>query len=110
MLGRVSGWTTCAVDDSSWIVVNTYAHKELIAIENLERQQYASYFPMIRTRVRHARRSRDVLRPLFPDYLFVSVDPEHERWRPILSTLGVRSRLSGSILVDRAHGADSSVF
>ncbi len=46
---------------------------------------------MIRKRVKHARYSRDVLRPLFPNYLFVHVSPALQSWRPMLSTFGVRT-------------------
>jgi transcriptional antiterminator RfaH len=92
MLDRVlkrSGTWSWPPHPPIWIVVNTHARKERSAIENLERQQYTTYCPMIRTRIRHARKTMDVLRPLFPGYLFV--DLKHERWRPILSTYGVRS-------------------
>jgi transcriptional antiterminator RfaH len=75
----------------SWIVVNTQAHRERLAIEHLERQRFITYCPLIRRRVRHARKAQDVLRPLFPGYIFVRIDPKAERWRPILSTVGVRS-------------------
>jgi len=44
----------------------------------------------MRKRVSHARRTQDVLRPLFPSYLFVQLDPDSS-WRPILSTRGVRT-------------------
>lgn len=71
-----------------WVVVNTHPHRENLAIENLVRQQFFVYCPQIRKRVTHARRSQDVLRPLFPSYLFVQIK---ESWRSILSTLGVRS-------------------
>ncbi|EJW09567.1 Transcriptional activator RfaH [Rhodovulum sp. PH10] len=93
MLDRTAGWDAGALPNaaSSWIVVNTHAHKERVAIENLERQFYGTYCPMIRTQVRHARKTSQVLRPLFPGYLFVALDLERDRWRPILSTLGVRS-------------------
>lgn len=74
-----------------WIAVNTHAHREHIALENLVRQQFEAYCPMMRRRVRHARRSRDVLRPLFPGYLFARMNMERQRWRPILSTFGVRT-------------------
>jgi transcriptional antiterminator RfaH len=74
-----------------WIVVNTQTHREHIALENLERQEFLAYCPMIRRRIRHARQSRDVLRPLFPGYLFVQVNQDLQRWRPILSTFGVRT-------------------
>ncbi len=40
--------------------------------------------------VRHARRVRDVAAPLFPGYLFVSLDPGAVRWRSINGTVGVR--------------------
>ena len=33
----------------------------------------------------------NVLRPLFPGYVFVAVDPAQHRWRPILSTIGIRT-------------------
>ena len=42
-------------------------------------------------RIRHARRFKKVLRPLFPGYVFVRVAPDRQRWRPILSTYGVRT-------------------
>lgn len=71
-----------------WVVVNTHPHRESLAIENLMRQQFSVYCPQIRKRVTHARRSQDVLRPLFPSYVFVQI---WESWRSILSTFGVRS-------------------
>jgi transcriptional antiterminator RfaH len=74
-----------------WAVVNAQPHKEHIATENLQRQEFVAYCPLIRRRTRHARRVMDVLRPLFPGYLFVKISPDQERWRPILSTFGVRS-------------------
>jgi len=74
-----------------WVVVNTQPHRERIAIENLVRQEFTAYCPMVRRRVKHARKVQDVLRPLFPSYVFVQVDQERQRWRPILSTMGVRT-------------------
>lgn len=74
-----------------WVAVNTHAHREHIALENLARQELEAYCPMMRRRVRHARRTSDVLRPLFPGYLFVRINTDVQRWRPILSTYGVRA-------------------
>jgi len=76
---------------SAWIVVNTQPHREQVALENLARQAFNTYCPVMRTRVRHARRTQEVLRPLFPGYLFVRVNADLQRWRPILSTYGVRT-------------------
>ncbi|MDX2307196.1 MAG: transcription termination/antitermination NusG family protein [Hyphomicrobium sp.] len=76
---------------SGWIVVNTQPHRERIAVENLELQDFAVYLPLIRRTVRHARREKQVTRPLFPGYIFVARSPEVPVWRPILSTIGVRN-------------------
>lgn len=80
-----------ALDSKDWIVVNTHANQEQLAIENLVRQNYEAYCPMILKRRSHARRVEEVARPLFPGYLFVNIGPACERWRPILSTIGVRT-------------------
>jgi transcriptional antiterminator RfaH len=78
-------------EPSTWAVVNTQPHRERLALSNLERQDFRVYCPMVLKRIRHARRTQDVSRPLFPGYLFVQVDPDLQRWRPILSTFGVRT-------------------
>jgi transcriptional antiterminator RfaH len=77
--------------ERSWVVVNTHPHREQIAIENLDCQNFRTYCPLVRKTVRHARKSQEVLRPLFPGYVFVQVSPGLHRWRPILSTRGVRT-------------------
>ena len=77
--------------DSSWAVVNAHGNQEHVALRNLWRQDFQAYCPIITKRVRHARRICDVTRPLFPGYLFVQIQSHDERWRPILSTYGVRS-------------------
>ena len=75
----------------SWVAASTHPHKEPTAISNLLRQGFEAYCPMVRRRWRHARKVQEVLRPLFPGYVFVAVDPSQHRWRPILSTVGVRT-------------------
>jgi transcriptional antiterminator RfaH len=74
-----------------WIVINTHPHREHLALENLHRQDFEAYCPMIRKRRSHARRVESVLRPLFPGYLFLRASTEQARWRPVLSTYGVRT-------------------
>ena len=74
-----------------WAAVNTQPHREQVAHANLERQGFVAYCPVVRRRRSHARRVDEVLRPLFPGYLFVNVSLEREFWRPILSTHGVRT-------------------
>jgi len=74
-----------------WAVVNTHSHREEIALENLKRQNFIAYCPMIRRPRSNGRRIATVMRPLFPSYLFVSTGTHFGRWKPILSTYGVRS-------------------
>lgn len=79
----------------NWIVVNTHPHQESLALNNLERQGYRIYCPMVAKRVRHARKVQDVVRPMFSSYVFVAHDAQGQLWRPILSTFGVRSVVRG---------------
>lgn len=74
---------------TDWYVAYTHPHAEAKALGHLERQGFEAYLPQYRKRRRHARRTEQVLRPLFPRYLFVSFDLARVRWRPILSTVGV---------------------
>jgi transcriptional antiterminator RfaH len=79
-----------------WFVVSTYPQAERRALDHLEQQGYQAYLPLCTIR----RRDR-VLRtlfhpvevPLFPSYAFVSFDPQHDPWRPIVNTLGVYALL-----------------
>lgn len=76
---------------ASWICINTHPKKEDLALDNLSRQGFEAYCPRFQKRVRHARQTRDVLRPLFPGYVFVAVHRDVTRWRSCQSTYGVRS-------------------
>ena len=75
---------------ATWLVINTRPHQQAYARENLVRQDFHVYCPMISRRIRHARRVQDVPRPLFPGYIFVEQRPQ-QSWRPILGTYGVKT-------------------
>jgi transcriptional antiterminator RfaH len=77
---------------SRWYVVQTQPHAERKAMGHLIRQGFVAYLPRCLERRRHARKIETVAAPLFPRYLFVTVDMETQRWRCIHSTFGV-SRL-----------------
>src|SRR5947209_3993566 len=59
---------------SQWYVAQTHPRAEAKAAEHLDRQGFHVYLPNFRKRRRHARRVETVTAPLFPRYLFVSVD------------------------------------
>lgn len=77
-----------------WFVVQVQPRAEGKARQHLANQGFTPYLPRYRRRVRHARRVESVLRPLFPGYLFVQLDPERTRWRSINGTVGVRRVLT----------------
>ncbi len=83
-----------AGEPSDWIVVNCQPHKESVALDHLGRQAFTCYCPMIRRQVRHARRTYESVRPLFPSYVFVALDFGRQSWRSLLSTRGVRGIVS----------------
>ena len=72
-----------------WYVVQSQPNAELKAVAHLNRQGFVTYLPRYIKRRRHARRVEHVCAPLFPLYLFVSIDLEAQRWRSIFSTVGV---------------------
>lgn len=80
--------------ENVWVAVNTHANREALAEEHLSRQLFHVYCPRLKKRVSHARRTSDVLRPLFPGYLFARISADFSESRPIRSTLGVRNIVS----------------
>lgn len=76
-------------DIQRWCVIRSAPREEERAETNLLRQGYNVFLPRIRRQVRHARKIQWRLVPLFPGYLFVSLDPAVTAWTPILSTWGV---------------------
>jgi transcriptional antiterminator RfaH len=74
---------------SRWFVAQTHPHCEAKASIHLARQGFAAYLPRYLRRRRHARRVEQTAAPLFPRYLFVSINLACQRWRSIDSTIGV---------------------
>jgi transcriptional antiterminator RfaH len=74
-----------------WYVVQSQPHKELYSATQLRNQGFRPFVPRIRKTVRHARQMKSVLAPLFPRYLFVSLDLSRDRWRSVRGTFGVSS-------------------
>jgi transcription antitermination factor NusG len=73
-----------------WYVAMTQPTKENFAAENLANQGFRCFVPRHLVTYRHARRIRTQLAPMFPQYLFVILDPTQQRWRAVNGTFGVR--------------------
>jgi len=74
---------------SEWYIVRTQTRAEERAVRHLNNQGFDAYLPRYSKQIRHARKTQTALRPLFPGYVFVYIDTEHQRWRAINGTVGV---------------------
>ena len=73
----------------SWYLVVTKPQSEFKAQENLLRQGYETYLPLVQTSRRRNGKSVNRTEAFFPRYLFISLDKETDNWSPIRSTIGV---------------------
>lgn len=73
----------------AWYLVYSKPQQERVAVDNLARQGYHTYLPLLRVRRRRAGRYVSVIEPMFPRYLFIHLDDTTDNWGPIRSTVGV---------------------
>jgi len=76
---------------SNWYLIHTKIRQERVALENLERQGFACFLPLIRAEKLRRGALQVVQEPLFPRYLFIRLGTglESQSWAPIRSTVGV---------------------
>ena len=72
-----------------WYLVYTKVQKERVAYEQLCNQSYHAFLPLlpVKKRVRGVYQSQVL--PMFPRYVFVSLDSGRDDFSPIRSTIGV---------------------
>lgn len=92
-----------------WYVATTKTNQESIAERELRKQGYRPWNPRVRDRLTVRRKFsehvRHVIRPYFPNYIFVNFDCELDRWWPIKSTKGISGILSqGEFLIPVRRG------
>ena len=73
----------------AWYLVYSKPRQERVALDNLSRQGYQTFLPLIRLRRKRQRRYVWVTEPMFPRYLFINLSDESDNWGPIRSTIGV---------------------
>jgi len=76
---------------SNWYLIHTKIRQERVALENLERQGFECFLPLIRAEKLRRGQLLVVQEALFPRYLFIRLDSSDQgkSWAPIRSTLGV---------------------
>jgi transcriptional antiterminator RfaH len=77
-----------------WYLVHAQPRSEQKAEFNLRAQDFRTFVPWLLKTVRHVRKLRTVRAPVFPGYVFVSLDLERDRWLSVRSTIGVLRLIS----------------
>ncbi|CUS47131.1 MAG: transcriptional antiterminator RfaH [Idiomarinaceae bacterium HL-53] len=74
---------------SAWYLLHCKARQEARAKENVENQGYATCLPRIHIKKTVRGRRTVVHEPLFPNYLFIELNPETANFNALRSTRGV---------------------
>jgi len=72
-----------------WYLVQCKPNAAQIAVHNLENQSFGTFLPLQEITKRKGKIFQQQIRPLFPGYLFVQIDPRKGPWRQLNSTRGV---------------------
>jgi len=78
------------MDDSKyWIVVKVKSNQEKIAKTNLKRQNFDFFHPQFKTIVRKSNKFKEIIKPVFPGYIFVSIKSNENNWQVLNNTKGL---------------------
>jgi transcriptional antiterminator RfaH len=75
--------------DLCWYLVQCKPNATQLAVRNLENQSFGTFLPLQEITKRKGEIFQRQIRPLFPGYLFVQIDPDQGPWRQVNSTRGV---------------------
>ena len=64
-----------------WYLVQCKPNAAEIAVRNLKNQSFGTFLPLQEITKRNGKVFQRQIRPLFPGYLFVQVDPDQAPWR-----------------------------
>ncbi len=82
------------IHDDRWFLVQLKPNCYSIAERNLRRQGFETFLPLQDVTARKDNKFLSKLRPLFPGYLFVSLDVTQSHWRAVNSTYGINRLVS----------------
>jgi transcription elongation factor/antiterminator RfaH len=86
---KLSEWEMNLLPNERWFLVHSLPRGEMRAETHLRMQGFRTYLPRIIKTIRHARKFRTALAPLFPRYLFIALNLDRDRWLSVRSTVGV---------------------
>jgi transcriptional antiterminator RfaH len=74
---------------SNWYLIHSKPKEEYRALDNLENQGFEVFLPLLQSYKLNKGKQTKVVEPLFPRYLFISLDKLSSQWHRIRSTRGV---------------------
>jgi len=77
-----------------WYAIHSKPRQEERALENLQRQGFEAWLPLMEVEKVLRSKLMHVIEPMFSRYLFIRLDTEQTNWSPIRSTLGVSKLVS----------------
>lgn len=80
----------------AWYVVYANINCEARAAMGLTAKRFAVFLPTYAKKIKSGRKLVDVVRPLFPRYLFVGFDINRDPWTEVRLTNGVESLVSNN--------------
>ena len=75
----------------SWIVARNKPNQDKIALINLERQNFEFFQPTFKTMSRRQNKFKEIIKPVFPGYIFIAINLEENNWHKINNTRGISS-------------------
>ena len=76
-------------NSKSWIVARNKPNQDKIALINLERQNFEFFQPTFKTMSRVQNKFKEIIKPVFPGYIFISINLEEKNWHKINNTRGI---------------------
>lgn len=93
------------LSNKAWYLIYTKPRQEISAAENLARQGFHIFLPLIVVKRRRSMRRNRATEPLFPRYLFINLGAFSDNWSPIRSTIGVNHLVRFGDQLARVPGA-----
>lgn len=76
-------------NSKSWVVARNKPNQDKIALINLERQNFEFFQPTFKTMSRVQNKFKEIIKPVFPGYIFISINLEEKNWHKINNTRGI---------------------
>jgi len=78
-------------NSKSWIVARNKPNQDKIALINLEQQNFEFFQPTFKTMSKRQNKFKEIIKPVFPGYIFIAINLGEKNWYKINNTRGISS-------------------